>query len=262
VPGSADDPPGISVVGTGYVSVIPDQLEITVSPGGTAELSSDALVKHRDAVRRVTESFEGLKMDQLAIQPESLTVQQAGGPVNALVARMGNEDGNTGKSEVHIARSIKLVLSGIDKMDEEQLTDAISRLLDTARDAGVTAMPGESKSQLMMSMMGRQLPANFVTFVVSDVDRPREQAYRRAFGQARSRAERLAMLANVKLGEVLSVEETPVSSRDDNQSMQEAWISAMYGLMEDRPDEHRVTSHELGELPIVVRLKVRFALQN
>jgi uncharacterized protein YggE len=259
----ADDPTGISVIGTGRVNVMPDQMEITLLPGGTAELSSDAIVKYRDALQSVTESFGALKMEQLSIRPEQLMVQQAGGAANArMAAMMGNDQAQTGKSEFHVARSLRLVLAGIGKLDEAQLTDAISKLLDTARDSGVTVNPGNSKSAMMMEMMGRQLPANFVTFVVTDSDQIREEAYQHAFRQARQRAARLAALAEVTLGEVVSVEEMTSPTSGKNTSNQEALISAMYGLTDQNEDEHRVTSNQFGEIPIVVTLKVRFALAS
>lgn len=100
---------GISVSGTGRVMVMPDQLEITVSPGGSAELSSDALVKYRDAVSGVTEAFEGLRMEKLTIHTKELFVQQAGGVVSPQMAALGRGGDPNAKAEVKISRALNLV---------------------------------------------------------------------------------------------------------------------------------------------------------
>jgi uncharacterized protein YggE len=62
---------GISVNGNGEVYTKPDIVEINVRLHGNAELTDDAIIKHRDARGRVQKAFEGLKFNNVKTEKQS-----------------------------------------------------------------------------------------------------------------------------------------------------------------------------------------------
>jgi uncharacterized protein YggE len=264
-PARAEQTEGIVVTGTGEVLVKPNQLEINLTAAGAAELSGDAVVKYRDALTNTIAAFEKLKLKNLEIVQEGLGIQTEGGAsapgfVNVI---NGGEEAAPLKTRVGIARSLRLVLSDIDKLNEEDITSAVSRLLDTAKDTG--AAVGESQAASVLARMyGQQTSNSMVTFVVAKADSVRQKAYQEAFRQAEDRAKELAGLARVKLGRVLAIEETPaVGEEEDPSATPWAFVSAMYGLGGGAGKrETRVVSDRLADIPVRVALRVRFAIQE
>jgi len=256
---------GITVSGTGEAKARPNQLEIDLNIAGAAELTGDALVKYRDAVRRTTQAFEQLGMEGLTVDARELSIanQLPGNAQQMAMVALGQAGAPAAKTQVTISRSLRLVLGGIRDMSEEELTETIGRLLDTARDSGAAIGQSESNA-LLAQMMGRVSQAqSVVTYVVDDADQQREEAYREAFAQARARAERLAALAGAKLGPVVSVEEV-ADAPTSNTSVQERMISAIYGIGDSSSsaEDARLTSDKLGDIPVRVTLRVRFALES
>ena len=250
--------PGISVQGLGEVRVKPDRVEIEVRAAGAGELTSDALVKYQDALRRMLEAFESLNVDNLKIEQQPLGIGPPGGGVSAADVLMGESDESpAGKTEVEISRSLRIVLSNIQMLSEDELTETVGRLIDTAHDAGAQVGGGASSVGAIQRMMlgDQSAQASSVTFVVSDPKAAQEEATALAFAEAEASATRLASLAKAKLGKVMAIEESPVDS-----FIGVDMISESYGISASKDD--RLTSSAWGEIPVRVVLRVRFALDN
>lgn len=256
---------GIEVAGTGEALARPNQIEIDLTAAATAELTGDAIVKYQDSLRRTLDAFERLEMQNLEVVQRDLTISSGGGPANAAMAVVLGGAGNApaAKPQMNISRSLRLVLTGIQDLSEDELVQSISTLLDTAQDAGAAVGQGTASNQIAMMMGQAQGGNSVVRFVVEGADELREQAYQQAFAQAKARANRLAKLAGSRLGQVLAVEEVAVEAADDKSSMQQQMLSAIYGVRSSSDDgETRLTSDKLGDIPIRVSLRVRFAIQG
>jgi uncharacterized protein YggE len=252
---------GIEVTAVGESRAKPNCVEIEVSAGGLAELSSDAVVKYRDSLRRMTDAFQKLKMEGLEVQPQQVSIGTSGGQANNnMVAVIGNRGGGGAKTQIEIGRSLKLMMRYKSDLPEGELLDRITKLLDTAKDAGASVGKDDGEGALAR-MMGQSVGTSpAVMFVCEDAEKYREQAYERAFAQAERDAQRLARLAHVRLGAVLAISE--VDQSQPSQSMQEKVMSAIYGIGKSNgTTELRISSHEMGDIPLRVTLAVRFAVE-
>jgi uncharacterized protein YggE len=254
---AAADDAGITVTATGESTVKPDRLEIDLKAAAGAELSADAVVKYKDALRRAKEAFDKLKLGNLQVIERGFNVASSGGGNPNANAFVGGQPQQPAKSEVDISKSLRLAVSGIDKMSEEEVATLVAKLLDTAKDAGVVA--GSDTNSALMMRMGVSAPNSMVTFVVNDPSAARKKAAEDAVRQAKEKAQRLAELTGSQLGAVLSVEENPVSTGKEK-SAQERMMMLVYGLSGAEPDDPRLTSTSLAELPVRVNVRIRFAL--
>jgi uncharacterized protein YggE len=261
-PARADDV-GIVVSGTGEIQARPTHVEIELTAAASAELTGDAIVKYQDSLRRTLAAFEGLKFKNLDVEQRGLSI--ASGVGNAAVnAQVMNAAGRAGgaalKPQTDISRSLRLVLRGIKDLPEAELMETISKLLDTAKDCGAVVGPQNANSAMITRMIGVGQASNPVlTFVADDADALREQAYEQAFAQAEARARRLAKLAKVELGPVIAVEETIEPA--EAVATPERIVSTVYGLKDSqKPVDHRLTSDKLGDIPVRINLRVRFAI--
>lgn len=242
---------GITVSGTGEVLARPNRLEIHFQASASSELTADAIVKYNDSLRRTTSAFKQLEMENLTIEENGLTIGRGGQEMMAarmmrmrMMAVGGDEEGGM-KPETMIARSLTVVLTSVDKLQDEQLLETVGKLLDTASDADA--------------------PGGSVVFALTGVEALREQAYQKAFENAKAAASRLAKLSDTRLGRVLSITEfgssadyTDVSSYYDEDSYPYAATSsssssAQGGLLR---------SQQLVEMPVRVSLHVRFAIEE
>jgi uncharacterized protein YggE len=255
------DDNGITVSGSGEVSAKPTQVEFEIRTGGSAELTGDAIAKYRDAKRRTLDAFAKQQMKNLVIEERAIALTNSSG-LNPQQAMFNAGQAPAAKPVIDISRSIRVVLKDIQDMPEEELMATIGRVLDTAKDAGATIGPASDASALLARMYGQQMSAAIATFVLDDAGELREKAYRNAMEQARTRAERLAALAHVKLGPVLSVQETAVAGGADTNPQQQM-IMAMYGIRDaNHKDDLRVTSDTFSEIPVRVNLQVRFGIES
>ncbi len=259
VRGADSEPPGITVTGTGEVKTKPNRLEIELAASGSAELTGDALVKYRDSLKRTIEAFEQLGIKNLRVEQRGLSIQSQDANNNNMNRFNGMPNMPT-KMQIDISGDLRLVLPDADKMSEEELTDTISKLLDTAKDSGA-GIGGSSTSQMMARIYGQQMSTSVVTFVVDNIDEVRQQAYQEAFKQAEARAKRLADLAGAKLGPVISLQESLEVQPSNESSRQQRLMAAIYGWGDlGEKGDGRVTSEKLGEIPVRVMLRVRFSI--
>ena len=256
---------GITVSGTGQTMVKPNKLEIEVRAAASAELSADALVKYREAVHRAKDTIAKLKIDGLQIVEQGLNIASNG--INNPNVPNGNNfmpavqpNGSTPgiKQEMVIAKSMRLTVTGIEKLPEDQLVATVAKVLDGVRDAGLTT--GVDPNNPNAQAEGQ--PANAVVmFVADNLGAARDQATEAAFQNAKEKAQRIAKLAGGKLGAACAVEETAVFATNNEEAAALGMLSAIYSGGSVGADETALKSVLLVELPVRVSLRVRFALQ-
>lgn len=255
-PGS-QEASGIAVYGTGETIGKPDLIEISMRAAANAELTADAIVKYRDAKRRILEGFDKLKLEKLEIEELSVSLSNHTAEEAMQMAMRGMVDTNsTAKSKVEISSALQLRLSGIKDQSIEQVMETVGKLLDTAKDSG--AEIGPSAADINMAWRyGRQAESALVRFVVRDLKGLREQAYQDAVADARARADRLAKLNGIRVGDVLAVQEMQVSG-DDSGYTTNPWgqVVATHGKLNDP----KISSDSFAEIPFRVKLLVRFGI--
>ena len=232
----------ISVTGNGEVSARPNRLQIELQSSGTAELTQDAILKYDDSLRRVTEAFEKLGLNELAIEP---------GDISFASTFVNNVRGAQPKPQMAISQSIKLTLTHVDQIPQKELVATVGKLIDTAQDAGATVSNNPGANFNMINQVGRAVIRNqvaqpVVALWISDFEALYDQAYQKAFEDATLRAEKLAKLAHKKLGDVLSIDE----------SSQRVYTPDGYA------QQQSLASVRLGPIPVRASLRVRFALES
>ncbi len=249
---------GISVHGVGESAAKPDLIELDLKVSATAELTADAITKYRDAKRRALKAFQDLKLEDLAIEEIGITVGNETPNENVHQVIINGNPAPAGKSLVEITGPMRLSLSGIRSLSPEEALELVGKLLDTAKDAGVTVGPTAADIQ-HANMWGRQLNSSAVRFVVRDLDKHREAAYQKAVADARSRAERLARLHGVELGGVLGVSESEQGDDDSNAAMAVGWTGYPALSASRQP---QLTSATFTDISFRVRLAVRFGIKG
>jgi uncharacterized protein YggE len=233
---------GFTVTGKGFVAAKPNRLEIDLEVSAASELTADAIVKYRDAKRRLQEAFTALKLDNVAVEERGLLVDQKGADFNPYF--FDYQPNRKAKVEVQLTRKLIVKCSDIRKMDEEALLQLVAKLLDVAQDAG--GKVGPTQNPFANYYYGyRNQQSGLVHFILDDYDKLEEEAYAKAVADAEARAGRLAKLSHVKLGSVTSVRE--VSSPGPRETGQE-----------DDVPQKRLESARFQEIPVRVELMVRF----
>jgi len=248
---------GISVYGTGEVLGRPNVVELDLQVSGKAELTGDALVKYRDAKKRLLEALDKVKVDGMSLDERGVTI--AIGNTLEQQQRLNNGMPQVpGKPQVDVSSAVRVKLKGVRDVPAEELIKTVGKLLDTASDSGVTI--GPNQAELLRAMrFGQQTPNNApVRFVVADLAELREKAYEKAVADARSRAQRLAKLHHVKLGSAVLIQEVQVSG---DQPAAIAYQGNQLGTPEYDGDEPRMTSGSLTGVSVQVKLLVRFAIE-
>lgn len=248
---------GITVYGAGETIAKPDLVEINMRATANAELTADAIVKYRDAKRRILEGFEKLKLEKLKIEELGVSLTNHTAAEAMQMAMRGMVDTNSAaKSKVEIASSLQLRVSGIKDQSIEQVMEMVGKLLDAAKDSG--AEIGPSAADVNMAWRyGQQANSALVRFVVLDLDALREKAYETAVANARARAVRLAKLNGIRVGDVLSVQEVQISG-DDGGYTTTPWGQVV--ATQSKINEPKITSDTFAEIPFRVKLMVRFGI--
>jgi uncharacterized protein YggE len=235
---------GLTVAGKGSVSARPDLLEIELEVSAASELTADAIVKYRDARRKLQEAFSALKLANVTVEERGLLVDKKG-MANRYYFFMGEPSSRT-KTEVQLSRSLVVKASDVRKMDEEALLQLAAKLLDVAQDAGARLGKGNDFDPYDYYWGNPRRHDGLVRFVLDDFDKLQEEAYEKAIVDARARAERLARLSRVELGPIVAVREIHVPGEPQDPSG-------------DEPQPRkRLVASKLQEIPIKVELLVRF----
>src|SRR4051794_6483667 len=99
---------GITVTGSGEAKAKPNRLEIDMKASSSAELTSDAVIKYRDSLRRAKDAFEKLKIEHLEIGDQGLNVTNSMPGGNQQQWMNGNGNPQPGKAEVGISKALRL----------------------------------------------------------------------------------------------------------------------------------------------------------
>jgi len=240
---------GFTVAGKGHVAAKPDKFEIEMEVSAASELTADAVVKYRDAKRRIHEAFTALKLANVAVDERGLLVDQKGMMQNPYF--FDYQPNSRTKTEVQLTRKLVVKVADIRKMEEEAVLQLVGRLLDVAQDAGAKVGGQGDLPPYYYYRFGGSPTQGLVRFVLDDFDKLQEVAYEKAIADARARAERLARLSRVELGPVVAVRELVVpgegSTNTDSQ--------------DDAPRKRLVTPR-FQEIPVRVELLVRFAVHS
>jgi uncharacterized protein len=234
---------GLTVAGKGTVNARPTSLEIDVDVAAASELTADAIVKYRDARKKLQEAFTALKLANVKVEERGLLLNKKG--MQNRYYMMFGEPSSRGKTEVELSR--KLVIKGTElrDMDEEALLQLAAKLLDVAQDAGAK-VGGDTDSYYDYFYGYPRRVDGLVRFVLEDFDKLQDEAYEKAMADAKARAQRLARLSDVELGRVVAVRELHVPGETPGRPA------------DDEPPHKQLVANKFQEIPIRVELLVRF----
>jgi uncharacterized protein YggE len=240
--GTTSNIEGLTVTGKGSVAARPNLLEIDLEVSAASELTADAIVKYRDARRKLQEAFTALKLANIKVEERGLLVDKKG-VANRYYFFM-SEPNTRSKTEVQLSRGLVVKGSDIARMDEEALLQLVAKLLDVAQDAG--ARLGKTSEYDPYYYYDYRRSEGLVRFVLEDFDKLQEEAYEKAISDARARAERLARLSKVVLGPVVAVREIQVPGEPEDRRG------------DDTEPRKRLVASKFQDIPIKVELLVRF----
>jgi uncharacterized protein YggE len=243
---------GIVASGMGTEMIVPTELEIELRLDASGDLADDALVKYRDAKRRLVTAFEGLKLKDLHIEEKGITIGQEASREQMQAIMRGMQPVAGGRHRIKVSSLLVVRLKNIVEMPPEKVLQTAGKLLETAQDAGAPAQPDE---QAMRS--GRDGSMTSVRFSAGDFSKAREAAYRKAVDDARGHAERLAKLSGVQLGSLLGASEGGLETA----TVQYRYSSM--GVWSPSPtiEDDRIVSDSCTPFPLRVRVSARFAIQ-
>jgi uncharacterized protein len=241
-PAQAGNIEGFTVAGKGRAAAKPNRLEIDLEVSAASELTADAIVKYRDAKKRLQEAFAALKLDNVSVEERGLNVDQKGADFNPYY--FDYQPNRKSKVEVQLSRKLIVKCVNIRKLDEEALLQLVAKLLDVAQDAG--GKVGGSSNDFNPYFYNRfnRNTGGLVRFILDDYDKLEEEAYSRAIADAEARAKRLAKLSRVQLKSVTAIRET------SSPGLQDAG--------EDDTAPKRIESSQFQEIPVRVELLVRY----
>ncbi|HZW32410.1 MAG TPA: SIMPL domain-containing protein [Isosphaeraceae bacterium] len=246
---------GFTVVGKGFVAAKPNLLEIDLEVTAASELSADAIVKYRDARKRIRDAFAALKLGNVTVEERGLLVDQKGMMQSPYF--MGGMPNTRSKTEVQLTRKLIVKGSDIRKMDEEALLQLTAKLLDVAQDAGAHVGPPQMPYWYYYDYPSRS--SGLVRFILEDFDKLQEEAYEKAIAEARTRAERLARLSHVELGPIVAVREITVPGDQNPVPNYNFYYNRGTNSDEETPRKRLETS-KFQEIPVRVELLVRFEI--
>lgn len=244
---------GISVNGTGEIRIPPDVVEINMRVAAKAELTDDAVVKHRDARKRTMEAFQALKLENLKLVERDLGLRPANSQEMMQAMMNGMGTGASKRPQIEVSSMLRARLKVSGKLEEEEMMSTIGKLLDAAQDSGSTVGPTEADMS-MAWRYGRMTQAAIVKFIVTNAGEMREKASQLAVDDARRKAQRLARLNGVTLGAVVAVQEFDTVRG----TVYNPWMGEVPVDDPDTPEE--LTADSMTGAVIKVKLHVRFAI--
>jgi uncharacterized protein YggE len=200
---TADDS-RLAVFGTAKVEERPDIMEVTGNVSASGRMSGDALKKFRANRRRGIEAIEKLKIKGLEVKGAGISVLSS-----ALVQQFRNRFGNMQQAndgDSTFNETLTFVIPGIDRLSDEQIQDLAAKILDAAKDAGLTlGFPNDQNPYVYNANSYRP---QVVHFQVSNSEAARQKALDLAAKDARQKAEQMARRLNLNLGRALQVRES------------------------------------------------------
>jgi uncharacterized protein YggE len=252
--GSSQNLEGFTVAGKGGAVAKPNRLEIDLEISASSEMTSDVIVKYRDAKKRLQEAFTALKMSNVTVEERALAVDQKGQVFNPYM--MDTPPARKGKVEVLLKRKLVVNCTNIRELDEEALLQLVARLLDVAQDAGAKVGP-QTEFNPYSWRMGSSNSA-LVRFILDDFEPILDKVYQSAIDDARGRALRLAKLSGVELGPIAGVREILIPGEKPPQPPSVSFYGSNEPTDDDESPKKRLETSKFQEIPVKVELQVRF----
>ena len=256
--GSNGNLDGFTVEGKGVIGIKPNRLEIDVEVSAASEMSSDVIVKYRDAKKRLQDAFTNLKMTNITVEEKALNVDQKSQAFNPYM--MDTPPAKRGKIELQLTRKLVVRCDKIRDLDEEALLQLVAKLLDVAQDAG--AKVGNATNMMMVYYYGTPMGDDgLIRFILDDFEAAEEKAYQLAVVDARSHATRLAQLNGLDLGPVLGVRELAIPGVNSQSPDQSPYYYRRGGKSDtdEKMPKKQITAAKFHEIPVRVELQVRYA---
>jgi uncharacterized protein YggE len=245
---------GFTVMGKGATAAKPNRLEIDLEIAASSEMTSDVIVKYRDAKKRLQEAFTALKLGNVAVEERALAVDQKGQVFNPYM--MDTPPARKGKVEVQLTRKLVITCTNIKDMDEEALLQLVARLLDVAQDAGAKVGGGGDFNPYAWRYGANNTA--LVRFILDDFEPLSDKAYEQAIGDARTRATRLARLSGVELGPIAGVREVLIPGEKSQGNSSPYFYYDMGTSNDDEMPRKQLIASKFQEIPVKVELQVRF----
>lgn len=257
-PAFAGESEGITVIGLGSVDAKPDVVELTGVIIGQGQLAGDAVTKFHGNRRRAEAAFKNLKVPGLEVMAEGMSLYSSLNASQIQAMMRGMAVNNAGSQELSVSETLKLRVTGIDKLSSQELLETIVRIVDSGKDAGVIigndttpAVPGSYNASKARNTMA--------TFKVTKVKELKEAAFEAAIKNAREQAEKLAKLTGVKLGKVTSI---------DGAGHAQEGTAAIYRQLVTRNVSASGFNHSeeqgsdlMKEIPIAVTVRVTYSIE-
>ena len=206
----------ITVVGRGKVSLVPDVAEINVGAEASGSTVSEAKAEVDGRMEAIVVALKEMGVTDEEIQTSHYSIYYEREPYYPVAREEGPQEA---EGVYRVSNMLRVTIKEIEQ---------VGQILDAVVEAGANQMYG-------------------VSFTISDDESWQSDAREKAMADARVRAEDLAGLAGVKLGEVLSVSEVIGSAP----IVVEREMAAAYGGGGIAP----------GELEISLQIQVTFAIQ-
>jgi uncharacterized protein YggE len=251
---------GISVTGTATVKAKPTEVIIAGTISGEGELANDASVKYHDSKKKALAAIDNLKNPDLSMESQGSEIHEAIDPAQQQRMMQGQGGGETPKVRVNITERLQLKLKNVDKLESDKLLEAVLKLIDASRDAGIAVGPPPATNYYQMQIQAQNGGADsLVMFKIPDTTDLQAKAYKDAIADAKAKAQRIADLCGVKLGKVLSVHDENTTA-----APQPTW-NPYFGMMSggaDHKADKEATSGTFGEIPVTVHLQVQFEIEK
>ena len=243
---------GITVIGSGTAKGKPTEVEIAATVSGEAELTNDAMVKFRDAKKRALAAVEAMKIKDLQIEPNGLSVGQAMDPNMQQQMMRGGGMAAVGKPKIQISENLKITLKNVDKLEPGALMDTLMKIIDNGRDAGLGIGPQINQQNYYQYQQQAAVP--MLNFKIVEPRSLRDEAYKQAIDDAKSKAQKLADLAGVKLGKIINIHDQAVQPQNV--------YNPYYGYQQVQSDPSELSNQLLADIPMKVSLTVKFEIQK
>jgi uncharacterized protein YggE len=210
-------PRTITVVGEGKVKIKPDIAQINIGIEIVGDTVQAASSQAADTMDTVLATLTAQGVDQKDIQTSGY---------NVWVERPYGPEGPTGDTLYHVNNNVSVTIRDL---------DSVGTILDAAIEAGANSIYG-------------------VTFSVADPSGLMSEGREKAVADARSKAEELAELNNVTVGEVISISEVIAAGGSYAGGFRGLPAAAEMGGGGGGPISP-------GELEMMVQLQITYAIQ-
>jgi uncharacterized protein YggE len=239
----------LAVNGTGRIEVRPDAMEVFATVTASGELTSDALKKFRANRRRGVDAINKLKIDGLEVKGSGMSVI-SNAMVQQFQQRFGNmQQGNA--TQTTFNETLTFAVPGIDRLSDDKVQDLATKILDAAKDAGLTL--GHPNDQNPYYVNYNSYKPQIVFFRLTNPDAVRQKALDLAAKDARSKAEQMAKRMDLSIGKAIQVRDGMTRQVGNNRQV------VVVGNQENAMGDPTATLH-----PVTIEavMSVEYAIAN